>query len=141
VSASCDFHEPYFGANYPDACCIDGFLWDLDSCDVPGGSLSSGGDVPCPQCQHASWLETFQDEVEMEGWEAFEKKAARSAPTFKAVRHQQPEDHAKMAVWWLKGWDDAQKHEEEQSFKRWEASKQPDWQSTPPAVSGERGMA
>jgi hypothetical protein len=45
----CDFHEPFFGASYPDACCIDGYLWDLDSGDGDG-MLSHGGDVPCPQC-------------------------------------------------------------------------------------------
>ena len=103
----CDFHEPYFGASYPDACCIDGFLWDLDSCEEPGGALSSGGDVPCPQCAHADWLESFKDEVEMEGWEAFERGDPRN-PVLQKVRWQQPEDHPKMAIWWVEGWDAAQ---------------------------------
>lgn len=56
---------PHFGAPYPDACCIDGYLWDLDSGDEPG-MLSHGGDDPCPFCNGAeyvdwsweSWLET-----------------------------------------------------------------------------------
>ena len=39
---------PHFGAHYPDATCIDGFLWDLDSGDSDG--LTIGGDDPCPRC-------------------------------------------------------------------------------------------
>ena len=27
---------PYFGASYPDACCIDGYLYDMDDCDDYG---------------------------------------------------------------------------------------------------------
>lgn len=38
---------PAFGARYPDATCIDGYLWDLDSGDEPG-CLSKGGEDPCP---------------------------------------------------------------------------------------------
>ena len=43
-----------FGAHYPDAQCIDGYLWDLDSYD--DGLLTSGGDIPCPSCQTALCL-------------------------------------------------------------------------------------
>ena len=53
----CNYEAPTFGANYPDGTCIDGYMWDLDSCDEPGGSLSSGGDVPCPYCNAAEHLE------------------------------------------------------------------------------------
>ena len=104
VARGCDFHESYFGASYPDACCIDGMLWDLDSCDVPGGPLFSGGDVHCPQCNHDAWLDDFKDEVEMEGYEAFEKKEPRKR-VYKAVRHEQPKDRAKMGKWFSAGWD------------------------------------
>lgn len=101
--AGCDFHEPYFGATYPDACCIEGMLWDLDSCDVPGGSLSSGGDVPCPQCQHDAWLESFRDEVFMEGYEAFENGQSKLR-MHKTVRWEQPQDIANMQKWFEEGW-------------------------------------
>lgn len=47
---------PFFGAGYPDATCIDGYLWDLDSCDEPGGSLSSGGETPCPFCNSEKYM-------------------------------------------------------------------------------------
>ena len=53
---SCGYQASHFGASYPDATCIDGYLWDLDSCDEPGGSLSSGGDVPCPCCNTREYI-------------------------------------------------------------------------------------
>ncbi len=49
---------PFFGGNYPDATCIDGYLWDLDSCDVPGGPLTNGGDDPCPFCNFEEAVES-----------------------------------------------------------------------------------
>jgi hypothetical protein len=46
---------PHFGARYPDACCIDGYLWDLDSYE--DGMLYNGGDDPCPFCNTDAYLE------------------------------------------------------------------------------------
>ena len=46
----CDYEGRHFGSPYPDACCIDGYLWDMDSCYELGGPLTRGGDIPCPQC-------------------------------------------------------------------------------------------
>jgi hypothetical protein len=46
----CNYRGSHFGAIYPDAQCSDGFLWDEDSCDEPGGPLLVGGDIPCPKC-------------------------------------------------------------------------------------------
>ena len=45
----------HFGACYPDARCIDGYLWDLDSAD--GEYLTKGGDEPCPYCNSNEYLE------------------------------------------------------------------------------------
>lgn len=45
---------PHFGAHYPDARCVDGYLWDLDSCD--DGFLTSGGDAPCPVCNTRQYV-------------------------------------------------------------------------------------
>lgn len=101
---SCDFHESYFGAQYPDACCIDGFLWDLDSCDVPGGDLTSGGEVPCPQCNHGAWLDRFEDELFSDGYGSAETGQRREYKHRK-VRNEQPQDEAKMQTWWLCGYD------------------------------------
>lgn len=52
---SCGYEAPHFGAHYPDARCIDGWLWDLDSGD--GEFLYSGGDVPCPACNTAEYID------------------------------------------------------------------------------------
>ena len=50
---------PYFGASYPDATCIDGRLWDLDSCD--GGHLTHGGEFPCPFCNTEEYTQDMLD--------------------------------------------------------------------------------
>lgn len=56
---------PYFGAKYPDARCIDGFLWDLDWCE--DGMLTKGGEAPCPFCNREAYIEMLRDnEVEEE---------------------------------------------------------------------------
>lgn len=52
----CHYEAPTFGARYPDGTCIDGFMWDLDSGDYESG-LSSGGDMPCPWCNSAAYVE------------------------------------------------------------------------------------
>ena len=46
---------PHFGARYPDATCIDGYLWDLDKYE--DGHLYGGGDDPCPFCNTEQYLE------------------------------------------------------------------------------------
>lgn len=53
----CNYEAPTFGAHYPDGTCIDGYMWDLDSCDEPGGELCIGGDDPCPWCNTVEFLE------------------------------------------------------------------------------------
>lgn len=57
----CDYTGRHFGAPYDDACCIDGYLWDLDSGDRDG--LTSGGDIPCPQCNLDVYVATIADEA------------------------------------------------------------------------------
>lgn len=53
---SCGYDGCHFGATYPDGMCIDGYLWDADSCDEPGGDLTVGGDEPCPCCNTREYL-------------------------------------------------------------------------------------
>lgn len=54
----CPTHLPvsYFGANYPDSQCIEGYLWDEDSGEGDG-FLYSGGDIPCPYCKPSEHME------------------------------------------------------------------------------------
>jgi hypothetical protein len=66
---------PFFGAVYPDARCVDGYLWDLDSCKVPGGPLYKGGDDPCPFCNHAEVVRRIADYL-WESSDGMTKKAA-----------------------------------------------------------------
>ena len=54
---SCGHQGPHFGARYPDAACIDGYLRELDSCDEPGCPLFSGGDARCPCCNAREYVE------------------------------------------------------------------------------------
>jgi len=54
---SCGYEGRHFGARYNDATCIDGYLWDLDSCDEPGGDLYHGGDIGCPCCNTKEYLD------------------------------------------------------------------------------------
>lgn len=64
-SKGCGIEFPHFGANYPDAVCIDGYLWDLDS-GGPGEPLTIGGDDPCPICNTKEWLESVMENEEFE---------------------------------------------------------------------------
>ena len=63
----CGIEFPHFGADYPDAVCIDGYLWDLDSGDRDG--LTIGGDDPCPICNKDKWLDSVMENEEFESKE------------------------------------------------------------------------
>ena len=41
----CDYRGMDFGAGYIDSCCIDGYLWDLDSGDSDAGGWSKSSDL------------------------------------------------------------------------------------------------
>lgn len=56
----CGVEFPHFGANYPDAKCIDGYLWDMDSYE--DGVYTIGGDDPCPICNTEEWLKDVLDD-------------------------------------------------------------------------------
>lgn len=58
----CNIEFPHFGASYPDAHCINGYLWDMDSYE--DGYYTIGGDDPCPFCNTEEWLKTVLDNEE-----------------------------------------------------------------------------
>ena len=60
----CDYMGCDFGANYIDAQCIDGRLWDLDNCDENQNLYEPTDYRPCPKCNSASYLECIKDDVE-----------------------------------------------------------------------------
>ena len=102
-SLGCDFHDSYFGASYPDATCIDGYLWDLDSNDTEG-LLTIGGDDACPQCNHEEWIDDFKDEVIERGYLAAHDGLPRECP-IKTIRFEREGDVAKFRNWWFEGYD------------------------------------
>lgn len=65
----CGNEFPYFGASYPDAKCIDGYLWDLDSYD--NGKLYSGGDEPCPICNKEKFMKNNLEEWTEEDYQKY----------------------------------------------------------------------
>lgn len=91
---TCDYQGRDFGAPYPDSTCIEGFLWDLDSCDVPGGPLAHGGELACPRCNTRRFLDDAREDAEAQvsgeimgvpwcsavAWEGALRKAHREAP-------------------------------------------------------------
>lgn len=66
---------PFFGATYPDACCVDGYLWDLDSCESPGGPLHHGGDEPCPFCNYGEAVKRAAEDL----WSSSESMTKKDA--------------------------------------------------------------
>lgn len=64
----CDYKGHEFGAGYPDSICIDGRLWDADSCDEPGGPLRTGGEWACPRCNTTSYLAEAISDAEDGGY-------------------------------------------------------------------------
>lgn len=48
---------PFFGASYPDARCVNGFLFDLDSCDGDGNLYDKDENIPCPFCKTEDFIE------------------------------------------------------------------------------------
>ncbi len=50
---------PFFGANYPDARCIDGQLHDMDKCDKDGNLYVMNEDVPCPFCNGEEFVKWY----------------------------------------------------------------------------------
>lgn len=48
----CDYQGYEFGAGrYPDSLCIDGLLYDADSCDGDGNLYEPMEEIPCPICR------------------------------------------------------------------------------------------
>lgn len=54
-------------ARYPDAKCIDGLLYDMDSRDEDLQGYTSGGDEKCPVCHPEWWLDSCKTEDERKG--------------------------------------------------------------------------
>lgn len=64
---SCGYEGPHFGGGYNDGRCVDGYLWDLDSCESgeegEGMFFASGGDIPCPNCNLDEFVDYHAEDV------------------------------------------------------------------------------
>lgn len=104
----CDYQGYEFGAPYLDSVCIDGFLWDADSCDEPGGPLYHGGEMPCPKCSHEAWLADHCEEVLEDGFKAHYDGKPREC-LIEKDKLRYPNDFEALVKAWLKGWDQSKK--------------------------------
>lgn len=57
---------PFFCTCYPDARCINGYLYDLDNCDEDGNLYYPSETVPCPFCNKREFIESY-------GWDEYNK--------------------------------------------------------------------
>ncbi len=77
TTLGCNYQGSHFGAWYEDACCRDGYLWDLDSGGIDDAGnlyLDSGGEIPCPQCNAKLYVKSYlADELESGGYESLEQ--------------------------------------------------------------------
>lgn len=102
---SCGYQGAHFGAHYPDACCIDGWLWDLDSggVDDDGNSyLDIGGDTPCPSCNPKRWVQFMADEFIDSGYESLDHLF--TTKMVKNVMRRLPSNRRRMGIrYWRQG--------------------------------------
>lgn len=75
----------YFGANYPDATCIEGILYDLDYCVENGDLYDNGLHMPCPFCNSEK---LFRDYCcgDVEWYNEIIDEINRNNPEFKLER-------------------------------------------------------
>ena len=126
--SGCDYQGFEFGAPYLDSICIDGFLWDADSCDEPGGDLHNGGDIPCPQCNHDSWLLKMGDSVMEDGFNAgYEGGEIDDCPFPKegAEYHQEYDPHVFRFAWMKGFWDGVWEMKDELRREKHECEDEP----------------
>lgn len=109
----CDYQGSHFGARYDDACCIEGYLWDLDSGgtdELSGASyLDVGGDIPCPECnakQHVKYY--LADALINYGYESLELPL--TTKQIKNVLNKWPSNRRRMGMrYWRAGRKEAVK--------------------------------
>lgn len=98
---SCGYQGMHFGAPYEDGGCIDGYLWDLDSCDE-NDQLTSGGEIPCPGCNRVKYMEFALEQAEEDGAEkAYDGKPCEVIG-FRSLFTD--DEKQKLAEAWERGW-------------------------------------
>lgn len=103
LTAGCGYTGHDFGAPYPDSECFGGRLYDMDNCDEEGNLYEPGDYIPCPDCCHEEWRDTFKEQIEMDGWIAAEKGKPESDCPFPAAAKRYPQDGEWLKEHWLLG--------------------------------------
>lgn len=62
----CGYEGEHFDRGWADATCLEGYLYDLGSNDGTG-ALRNGGDIPCPSCNTAHYLEFKREQIQDTG--------------------------------------------------------------------------
>lgn len=105
MKAVCNYQGAHFGAQYPDAVCIDGYLWDLDSggIDDEGNSyLDAGGEMPCPSCNSKRYVLSQADGFLNDGYESLDHPL--TTKMVKTVMDSLPSNQRRVALrYWRKG--------------------------------------
>lgn len=102
--SGCGYHGFDFGARYLDSVCIDGQLFDADSCDDDGNLLEPSEYIACPQCNHESWLADLRDEIEEQGAIAADDGQPRRNNPFRSMKLRFPSDRRRLKRWWNRGY-------------------------------------
>lgn len=69
----------FFGGYYPDARCIDGYLYDLDNCDENGNLYDYPNEqIPCPFCNKELFIERCGEDM----YEAIKSWVERFCPEY-----------------------------------------------------------
>lgn len=105
MSEVCTYQGNEFGASYPDSICIGGQLFDADNCDSEGNLYEPLEYIPCPQCNHAQWLESHEESVKESGWLAHHDghKIKTNPYRDESKKLKYPDDREQLATWWDEG--------------------------------------
>lgn len=106
----CGYMGRDFGAPYIDAQCFGGQLYDLDNGE--SGRLYEPMDyVPCPECNHAAYLENCIEEAESSGLSDHWNGRPREFIAADKLRY--PQDHAVLQAAYFRGWDESRADDEQ----------------------------
>lgn len=104
LPAGCGYEGYDFGASYPDSKCYGGRLYDLDNCD--GEILYEPSDyIPCPECNHEAWRDSFKEQIEMEGYLSAEAGQPKEDCPYPNTALKYPQDGEWLKECWLRGYD------------------------------------
>lgn len=79
---------PFFGAQYPDATCRDGQLYDLDRCDDQGNLYEMHEYWPCPFCNTKRFVKEY---AEYRDWK--QKDVRKLVDDLKVKYNYKPQSH------------------------------------------------